>query len=68
MSPFPVHFFRRVDRWTVSSTPRLSSYNFPESQYIVHNRQIVESELPVYVVNDGLEFTVQDREELAGFK
>jgi len=68
MSPFPDHFFSRVDPWTVSSTPRPSSYSFPDSRYIARNRRIVESELPVYVVNDGLQFTVQDHGELAGFK
>jgi len=52
----------------VSSIPRLSSYNFPDSQYLDRNRRIVESEPPAYVVNDGLQFTVQDHEELAGFK
>jgi len=67
MSLLPVHFFSRVGPWTVSSTPRLSNYNFPGSQYIARNRRIVEIELPVYVVNDRLQFTVQDHEELAGF-
>jgi len=68
MSLFPAHFFSRVGLWTVSNTPRPSNYNFPDSQYIARNRRTVESELPVYVVNDGLQFTVQDHEELAGFK
>jgi len=68
MSLLSVHIFSRVGPWTVSSTPRLSSYSFPDSRYIAHNRRIVESELPAYVVNDGLQFTVQDHEELADFK
>jgi len=68
MSLFPVHFFSRVGPWTVSSTPQLSNYNFPDSQYVARNHRIVESELLVYAVNDGLQFSVQDHEELAGFK
>lgn len=49
----------------VSSAPQLS-YNIANSQYIVRNRQLVESEPIMFVVNDGLQSTEQDYEELPG--
>lgn len=63
------HFFQSifsvVSALAVSSAPQLS-YNIANSQYIVRNRQLVESEPIMFVVNDGLQSTEQDHEELPG--
>jgi hypothetical protein len=53
-----------VSALAVYSTPQFSSYNFADSKYIVRNRQIVENEPIMSVVNDGLQSTGQDHETL----